>query len=97
VVPRVAASPLMPSHSEARVIVVTSGKGGVGKTNITVNLALALSKRGKKTILLDADLGMANVDVILGVSPKAHLAAGHDLQAVIDLQEDPGRDLVAGQ
>jgi flagellar biosynthesis protein FlhG len=72
---RLAASSLIPSStSDARVIVVTSGKGGVGKTNITVNLALALSKRQKKTVLLDADLGMANVDVILGVSPKAHLA-----------------------
>jgi flagellar biosynthesis protein FlhG len=71
------ASPLMPTysptHSDARVIVVTSGKGGVGKTNITVNLALALAKRQKKTILFDADLGMANVDVILGVSARAHL------------------------
>jgi flagellar biosynthesis protein FlhG len=56
------------------VIAVTSGKGGVGKTNVTVNLALALAKRGKKTILFDADLGMANVDVIMGVSPKANLA-----------------------
>jgi flagellar biosynthesis protein FlhG len=60
--------------SSARVIVVTSGKGGVGKTNITVNLAMALAKRGKRTILFDADLGMANVDVIMGVSPKANLA-----------------------
>jgi flagellar biosynthesis protein FlhG len=59
--------------TDARVIVVTSGKGGVGKTNITANLALALAKREKKTILFDADLGMANVDVILGVSPKANL------------------------
>lgn len=62
------------SSTAARVIVVTSGKGGVGKTNITVNLALALARRQRKTILFDADLGMANVDVILGVSPRAHLA-----------------------
>ena len=62
------------STSGARVIVVTSGKGGVGKTNVTVNLALALAKREKRTILFDADLGMANVDVILGVSPRANLA-----------------------
>jgi flagellar biosynthesis protein FlhG len=67
------ASPVLPSGSNARVIVVTSGKGGVGKTNITVNLALALAKREKRTVLFDADLGMANVDVILGVSPKATL------------------------
>lgn len=66
--------PVLPASSHARVIVVTSGKGGVGKTNITVNLALALAKRGKRTVLFDADLGMANVDVILGVSPKASLA-----------------------
>ncbi|MEB3285190.1 MAG: MinD/ParA family protein [Candidatus Sericytochromatia bacterium] len=65
--------PALPLTSPARVIVVTSGKGGVGKTNITVNLALALAKREKRTVLFDADLGMANVDVILGVSPKAHL------------------------
>jgi flagellar biosynthesis protein FlhG len=96
-----AASPLMPSAStsEARVIVVTSGKGGVGKTNITVNLALALSKRGKKTILLDADLGMANVDVILGVSPKAHLAdviAGKKTLEEILLQVNDCLEIVPG-
>lgn len=69
----ISAVPALPETSSARVIVVTSGKGGVGKTNITVNLALALARREKRTILFDADLGMANVDVILGVSPKAHL------------------------
>lgn len=69
----ISTTPALPSTSSARVIVVTSGKGGVGKTNITVNLALALAKREKRTVLFDADLGMANVDVILGVSPKAHL------------------------
>lgn len=65
-----------PAKSEAprprfktRTIVVTSGKGGVGKTNLTVNLALAFAKRGKKTLLFDADLGMANLDVLLGISP----------------------------
>lgn len=53
---------------KARVITVTSGKGGVGKTNFTVNLALALAKLGKKVAVLDADLGMGNVDVVLGCS-----------------------------
>lgn len=52
----------------ARVITVTSGKGGVGKTNFTVNLALALAKLGKKVAVIDADLGMGNVDVVLGCS-----------------------------
>lgn len=52
--------------SRVRVITVTSGKGGVGKTNFTVNLALAFAGLGKKVLLIDADLGMANVNVVLG-------------------------------
>lgn len=54
--------------TRSRVITITSGKGGVGKTNITVNLALALAKIGKKVLIIDADLGLANVDVVLGCS-----------------------------
>ncbi len=53
-----------------RVISVTSGKGGVGKTTTTVNLALSLAHRGKSVLVLDADLGLANIDVMLGVTPK---------------------------
>lgn len=56
--------------SACRVIAVTSGKGGVGKTNVAVNLALAFAARGKKVLLYDADLGLANVDVMLGVIPQ---------------------------
>jgi flagellar biosynthesis protein FlhG len=52
---------------------VASGKGGVGKTNMSINLALAYSKLGKKVIVLDADLGLANVNVVLGVIPKFNL------------------------
>lgn len=59
--------------SSTRVIAVTSGKGGVGKTNLAVNLAIALSRRGKKVILLDADLGLANVDILLGLNPAYNL------------------------
>ncbi len=55
------------------VFSVTSGKGGVGKTNISVNLACALSEMGNKVVLLDADLGLANVDVLLGLAPKYNL------------------------
>lgn len=55
------------------VFSVTSGKGGVGKTNISVNLAYALSKLGKRVVLMDADLGLANVDVLLGLAPKLSL------------------------
>lgn len=53
-----------------RVIAVTSGKGGVGKTNVVLNLCLALSRLQRRVFLLDADLGLANVDVLLGLSPR---------------------------
>lgn len=63
--------PAKPSKQEnsARVIAVTSGKGGVGKSNITVNLALALARHGQRVLVIDADLGMANVDLLLGCTP----------------------------
>ena len=54
-------------------IAVSSGKGGVGKTTIAVNVALTLAKKGNKTLLLDADLGMANAHLVLGVNPEKSL------------------------
>ncbi len=57
-----------------QVIAVTGGKGGVGKTNVSVNLALALAELGRRVVLLDADLGLANVDVLLGLTTKRTLA-----------------------
>lgn len=54
----------------ARVVTVTSGKGGVGKTNITVNLAIALSKMGLRVVILDVDFGLANIDVLMGLTTK---------------------------
>jgi len=62
-----------------RVFAVTSGKGGVGKTNIAVNLGVALAQRGRQTALLDADMGLANVDILLGLQPQynlSHVIAG---------------------
>lgn len=53
-----------------RTLCVTSGKGGVGKTNLVVNLALALTRIGRKVLIIDADLGLANVDVVLGLNPS---------------------------
>lgn len=54
----------------AKVYTVTSGKGGVGKTNITVNLAIALSQKGYRVVIIDADLGLSNIDVVFGIVPK---------------------------
>jgi flagellar biosynthesis protein FlhG len=60
-------------RSATRIITVSSGKGGVGKTNIAINLALAYAEMGKKVTVMDADLGLANVNVVLGVIPKYNL------------------------
>ncbi len=57
-----------------RVITVTSGKGGVGKTNVSVNMSVALAASGQNVLLMDADLGLANVDVLLGLQPSYNLS-----------------------
>ncbi len=59
--------------SNARVIAVTSGKGGVGKTSLSVNLAMEMAKMGKKVVIFDADFGLANVEVMLGIRPTYNL------------------------
>jgi len=73
-----------------RVIAVTSGKGGVGKTNVSVNLSAALSSMGDRVLLMDADLGLANVDILLGLSHE------FDLQHVINGEKTLDEVIVPG-
>ena len=61
------------SAQKTRIIAVTSGKGGVGKTNVATNMGIAYAQMGKKVIVLDADLGLANVNVIMNVIPQYNL------------------------
>lgn len=62
------------NERRARVITVTSGKGGVGKSSISINLAIQFAKQGQKVIIFDADFGLANIEVMLGAIPKFNLA-----------------------
>ncbi len=68
-----------------RVIAVTGGKGGVGKTNVSINLAVAMADLGKRVLVLDADLGLANIDVVLGLHPEYDLS--HVLRGERSLDE----------
>jgi flagellar biosynthesis protein FlhG len=72
-------------HKPVRVIGVASGKGGVGKTSVAVNLATAMAVAGRKTLLLDADLGLANVDILLGLHTRFNLS--HVLQGECSLAD----------
>jgi flagellar biosynthesis protein FlhG len=65
---------VIPEKLNSRVIAVTSGKGGVGKTNFSVNLAVFLRKQNKRVIVFDTDFGLANVEILFGVFPKYNLA-----------------------
>jgi flagellar biosynthesis protein FlhG len=84
--PELAASPPPP----LRIVAVTSGKGGVGKSNVVVNLGVALAQQGLKVLLIDADLGLANLDILLGLSPQYTI---HD---VLQLRKSLPEVLVEG-
>jgi flagellar biosynthesis protein FlhG len=64
----------MSKHNPVQVIAVSGGKGGVGKSNVSINLAIALSEMGRRVVVLDADLGLANIDVLLGITANRNLA-----------------------
>ena len=64
---------MMGNKKSAKVITVTSGKGGVGKSSISLNMAIELRRRGKKVLLIDSDFGFSNIDIMLGVSTKYNL------------------------
>ncbi len=86
-------------EKKTRIITVASGKGGVGKTNISTNMALAYAQMGKKVILMDADLGLANVNVVLGIIPKYnlyHLIRRQKSMKEIIMNTNYGIQIVAG-
>ncbi len=84
---------------KTRIICVASGKGGVGKTNVSVNLALAYAQQGKRVIVMDADLGLANVNIMLNMIPKYnlyHVIRKQKSMREIILDTDYGIQIVAG-
>ena len=83
----------------ARVITVTSGKGGVGKTNISANLALCLARQGFRTCLFDADLGLANINILLGLYPEYDLGDVILNEKTVDdiiIKDFKGIDIIPG-
>ena len=94
--------PAMPAFRQGtNILTVASGKGGVGKTWFSVTLAHALAKKGKRVLLFDGDLGLANVDVQLGLMPKRDLndviRGRLSLDKVIQRYEEGGFDIIAGR
>ncbi len=82
-----------------QVIAVTGGKGGVGKTTVAINLASAFAAAGRRTLLLDGDLGLANVDVLLGITPRhslAHVISGERTLEEVILDTPSGFRIVPG-
>lgn len=73
-----------------KVITITSGKGGVGKTNVVVNLAVTCQRMGRKVLIFDADLGLANIDIIFGLNPK------HNIEEIINGEKELAEIILKG-
>lgn len=89
----------VPVQDAVKVIAVTGGKGGVGKTSVSVNLATALAAAGRRVMLLDGDLGLANVDVFLGLSTRytmAHVLSGERTLAEVVVDAPQGFKVIPG-
>lgn len=88
-----------PADSQTKVITVCSGKGGVGKSNFSLNFALSLIQQNKKVIIFDVDLGLANIDVLMGLTPRKNMLTmlEHNLSIWDIIEKGPeGLQLVAG-
>ncbi len=82
-----------------RVMAITSGKGGVGKTNLSTNIGIALSEIGRRVVLLDADMGLANVDILLGMYPEfnlSHVLKGQKSLNEVMLEGPSGLKIIPG-
>jgi flagellar biosynthesis protein FlhG len=89
----------MNKSKPVRVIAIASGKGGVGKTNISVNVGISLVQMGQRVVLMDADMGLANVDILLGVYPKynlSHVLTGEKTLDEIMVTAPSGLKLIPG-
>ncbi len=80
-------------EKQPKIFAITSGKGGVGKSNVVGNVAVALSKQGKKVLILDGDLGLANIDILFSIAPEydlSHLISGEKQleEIVVNVQEN---------